>query len=251
MPATVVANHLRVTPAMPEDEAVLAFSDANARYIAWTAVTYISARTHFDSDNAFVMDIHRENGAIIPDIVLHDKFNAPGFLGPEGDDRNARKGARAGLARTVTARLRAFGPDLSLAGYGCALPLQFVLPNIKTFGGTLAADNTSPEVILPIHFPTPSQALFWVGLSLFEPEETFNSKESVAIDIFRVDGEKTSVAASDEDPLGAQFEDSNVYTGVYATKEQEAIQDAEVRLRVMGASKIIVGGFVCGIYYPA
>ena len=89
---------------------------ASATFVAWGSVTMVDPRTDFDRDNAVVIDIPFVNG-----LRTNTQVSGGDHWGDAGAFSNIHDSAIVRFARTVTFRIRTFGPDVDALGCGIVI----------------------------------------------------------------------------------------------------------------------------------
>lgn len=236
MPPPVMITHLRATPDEPIVREWLEFSDQDVSYLAWTSPTMIAAGGSFEQ-SAYAFDIDglaTTDSSYIPDYAVA----LTTLLEPEW----LRRAAYATVGTSARARLRVFGDDIEVLGSFCSLPYDHVRSHVKVKTYRLRAAFDQPEDVREISFDGNASVLAWTGISLIDPMGKLSSEAAVAIDIPTVDEE-----ATDSLIAGGLFgpdAGSNLFVGAWTGKASTMT----VRLRAFGGD-IIVGGYVCILYY--
>jgi hypothetical protein len=231
--------------AYPEDArdyATILHGDVNENFLAWTSVTFLASRSHFDEDNAYALDIDKLLREDADDYVPKARLD---ILGDDDAERSAlRRGAYKYFGTGARARLRVFGPDVEAAGYCAVLPMSHVSSDVQRKTQTLYAYHDEPLQFAEFDFAPGSSVLVWTGISFVDPYGKFDANTGFAIDVVKIDDEDNDVVWSGGSLLNDSGHPDNLFLGAYVGPAE----NVRVRIRTFG-DNIAVAGYACALSY--
>lgn len=247
MATFVKYSHLFALPDDPdEDELQFTSSDAEqVPFLAWVSPTYVDNAAKFSKDNAWAFDILAIDGIRLQPRLWGSSTLGPKEEGLDGEPTNLRRAAYTSTGSRVTTRARVWGPDLAVAGYGCALPLDQLDRRVKTVRRQLRAYPGHEEDIEEFTFDSPARVLVWTAFSAIIPHKTFDRDNAIAIDIPMIDGDPTMKIWWGGDHLGDDGDAANLHRGIW----QGDASSISIRLRVFGPD-MAASGYAIALFYP-